>query len=390
MSLLLTSQVFSDLVQGLCTSKRKRHNILRLPRYLEAIITLIRAFAPGIGYAGFERTNIERMWHLTASASGDLFCTDYRNAFLILSSTTSEKKLLKKPKGFHNPNATVGNRLCVDGTNTVYFRECVGLGKEVIRRFPLNPSSDSLCKRFSSARPKRVFMFQDGYGQRTFCCTSKGELYFCEGREVLRWDFERQLSSAIGLLPRHVDGAFDMCYDAKNNIFYFLTISTAMADLENPNLLGRRDVNELFAIRFTGAANSLLGAQLYPWDEEQERWKLHKMEFGIKCCLYYIPGTNRTVFNLHEDIFLIHSYPEGGSHMLKLAYNIPQLSRGSLSPRRRSFRKSASGLTLSYIPKGEDVKTIKKRKWSSVVFLSTVERFVAVYGTDAMFFFDPM
>jgi len=384
MSLLLTSQVFRDLVQGLCTARRKRHN-LRLPIQLEAIIALIRAYAPGIGYAGFERSNIERMWHLTASAAGDLFCTDYRNAFLILSTTSDRvgKILMKKPKGFHNPNATVGNRLCVDGTNTVYFRECVGLGKEVIRRFPLSPSSDSLRKRFYSARPKRVFMFHDGYGQRTFCCTSKGELYFCEKKAIRRWDFERQISSLIGQLPPHVDGAFDMCYDEKNQIFYILTISTAMADLQNTSLQGRSrwDVNELYAIRITGS-------RLLP--QEPARWQLHKMEFGVKCCLYYIPGTNRTVFTVHEDIFLIYSFPEGGSHMLKLAYNIPQLSRGSLSPRRRSIRKSAAGHTLSFLPKGEDVKTIKKRKWSSVVFLTRAQRFVAVYGTDAMFFFDPM
>jgi len=382
MSLLLTSQLFEDLVEGICTARRKRHN-LRLPNYLEAIIALIRAYAPGIGYAGFERSNIERMWHLTASASGDLFCTDYRNAFLILSTTSDRvgKILLKKPKGFHNPNAAVGNRLCVDGTNTVYFRECVGLGKEVIRRFPLSSSSGTLCKRFSSARPKRVFMFQDGCGQRTFCCTSGGELYYCDYNEIRRWDFERQTSSRIGLLPPHVDGAFDMCYDEKNQIFYCLTNSTAMKDLEDASLQGRRDLNELYAIRFSGSRRS---------PQEPARWWLHKMEFGVKCCLYYIPGTNRTVFTVHEDIFQIYSFPEGGPHMLKLAYDIPQLSRGSLSPRTRSFRKSAAGHTLSYIPKGEDVKTIKKRKWSSVVFLTRAKRFVAVYGTDAMFFFDPM
>jgi len=376
-SLLLTSQVFKDLVVGLCTARRKRHN-LRIPIYLEAIITLIRAYAPGIGYAGFERSNIEQMWHLTASASGDLFCTDYRNAFLILSTTSDRvgKILMKKPKGFHNPNAAVGNRLCVDGNNTVYFRECVGLGKEIIRRFPLSRSSDSLCKQFSSARPKRVFMFQDGCTQRTFCCTSTGELYFCEGHLIRRWDFERQTSSRIGLLPPHVDGAFDMCYDEKNQIFYFLTISTAMKDLDSEFLQSQKlDSNELIAIR--------LQSRRLPQ-------RLHQMEFGVKCCLYYIPGTNRTVFTVHEDIFLIYSFPEGGSHKLKLAYNIPQLSRGSLSPRRRSIRKSAAGLTLTYMPKGEDVKTIKKRKWSSVVYLTRAQRFVAVYGSDAMFFFDPI
>jgi len=217
---------------------------------LEAIIALIRAYAPRIAFAGFERSNVERMSWLTASISGDLFCTDYRRAFLI-SSTASDrvgKILLKKPKGFHNANANVGNRLCVDGANTVYFRECVGLGKEVIRRFPLNGSSDSLHNRFSSARPKRVLRFDDGYRQRTFCCSSSGELYFCDGRFIRRWDFRRQTSILLGHLPRHVDGAFDMCLDEKNEIFYFVTISSGMTDLENRILQGRqgvRDRNEL-------------------------------------------------------------------------------------------------------------------------------------------------
>jgi len=375
MSILFTAQVHRDIVKGLCTSKRMRHK-LQLPGYLRSIVALIRLFVPGIVFGGFERTNVERMYRLTASVSGELFSTDFRRCFLMLSTSSDQrnKLLMKKPKGFHNSKAVVGSRICVDSTHTIYFQECVGLGKEIIRKItPSTTSKETLCKRFANAKPRRVFMFNNVISQRTFCCTSKGDLFFTDGREVLRWDRDHPV--VIGHLPAHVDGAFDMCMDEKNWFLFFLTTSSNMGDLqESKSSIDVTEKNELWATRVLveGLRHRLL----------------YSIDFGEKCSLYYIPGTNRTVFSAHGSVFLIYSNNRVGCYLLELGYSIPELSKKDLSPRKSLLRKSASGHNLTYYPPRQVNE--KTRKWTSFVWLSKARRYAGVCGTDGLFFFDPL